>query len=190
MPKISNFSRKTNADATAVGSGPGRLPLACMRELTFPLEEIKSPLGEIAFPFAEFTFPRRELTFPLEEIKFPPCEIAFPLAEFTFPLTELTFPLAEFKFALAEIKFHSGIVNFRPRNPQAMSCAKFLKLCTSKKFASDEPQKKRSKFFEMYQIKNHVFAHEKNVPRTKNKILHRIRTIERPIENPRPPIKF
>ena len=117
MPKISNFWRKTNADATTVGSGPERLPLACMRELTFPLEDVKFPSGEIVFPLAELTFPSRELTFPLGEI-------AFPLGELTFPLGELTFPLRELKF------------------PQVMSCAKFLKLCTSKKIASDEPQKK------------------------------------------------
>ena len=48
-------------------------------------------------------------------------------------------------------------------------------------------KKKAYLIFQMSQIKNHVFAHEKNVPRTKNEILHRIRTIERPIENPRPP---
>ena len=94
--KSAIFWRKTNADATTVGSGPGRLPLACMRKLTFPLWE---------------------LTFRL-------CEIAFPLGELTFPWGELTFPLRELKF------------------PQVMSCAKFLKLCTSKKIASDEPQKK------------------------------------------------
>ena len=112
MPKISNFWRKTNADATTVGSGPGRLPLACMCELMFPLRELTFPLGEIVFPLAELTFLIRELTFPSGEI-------AFPLAELTFPLRELKFP-------------------------QAMSCAKFLKLCTSKKIASDEPQKKRT----------------------------------------------
>ena len=124
--KSAIFWRKTNADATTVGSGPGRLPLACMRKLTFPLWELTFPSGEIVFPLAELTFPWRELTFPLGELTFPLRELTFPLGEIVFPLAELTFPLRELKF------------------PQAMSCAKFLKLCTSKKIASDEPQKKRT----------------------------------------------
>ena len=48
--KSAIFWRKTNADATTVGSGPGRLPLACMRKLTFPLWELTFPSGEIVFP--------------------------------------------------------------------------------------------------------------------------------------------
>ena len=55
--KSAIFWRKTNADATTVGSGPGRLPLACMRELMFPVRELTFPLGEIVFPLAELTFP-------------------------------------------------------------------------------------------------------------------------------------
>ena len=105
VPKISNFSRKTNADATTVGSGPGRLALVCMRELTFPLGEIKFPLGEIVFPLAELTFPLGELTFPLGEIKFPLREIKFPLVEIKFPLGEIKFPLRELTFPLREIAF-------------------------------------------------------------------------------------
>ena len=48
-------------------------------------------------------------------------------------------------------------------------CKSFEIVHIEKNIASDEPQKKAYLIFQMSQIKNHVFAHEKNVPRTKKR---------------------
>ena len=92
VPKISHFSRKTNADATTFGSGPGRLPLETPRTVAIPLGKTMFPLGEIMFPWGENMFPFREIMFPLGEIMVPWSEFAFLLGEIKFPLGKMKFP--------------------------------------------------------------------------------------------------
>ena len=126
VPKISHFSRKTNADATTFGSGPGRVPLQTPRTMAIPLGETMFPLGEIMFPWGRIMFPSGkimflsgeimlllgEIMFPLGEIMFPWGENMFPFREIMFPLGEIMVPWSEFAFLLGEIKFPLGKMKF------------------------------------------------------------------------------
>ena len=146
VPQIDRFERKTDADATTVGSGPGRGNHISLCERTFPLAKITFPFGERTFPLVEITFPLGERTFPLADITVPLAVIRVPLAYMTFPLAEITFPLVKtHQWNLIQM----GWMGVRGKIRQRSIFATIRKFEFQRKNGTPKKQ--------MSQMKNHVF---------------------------------